>query len=55
MNELHYFRLLDRTEQQKTVQRLLASGMTEVAIASITSLSIEQIRRMAAKSSEVSA
>lgn len=47
--ELRHFLLLDRTEQEGAIRRLIASGMPEYTIATATGLSVEQIRRILAR------
>ena len=42
------FAWLDPEEQRQTGRRLLDSGVTETAVADLTGLSIEQVRRIAA-------
>jgi hypothetical protein len=47
--ELKHFLLLDRVEQEAAIRRLAASGMHDYSIATATSLSVEQIRRVLAQ------
>jgi DNA invertase Pin-like site-specific DNA recombinase len=46
--ELRYFLLLDRSEQEAAIRRLMASGMPAYTIAAATGLSVEQVRRILA-------
>lgn len=53
--ELQHFLLLPVEQQEQAIQRLMASGMSENTIGSITGLSVEMVRRILAKHQEVRA
>ncbi len=46
--ELRHFLLLGPAQQREAIMRLAASGMSDTTIATATSLSVEQIRRVLA-------
>lgn len=46
-SHLRYFNLLTVDEQKASVKRLLASHQSEHHVASLTGLSVDQVRRMA--------
>jgi transposase len=43
---MRHFLLLDRDQQEQAIRRLVASGMSEHTVASITGLSVEMVRRV---------
>jgi DNA invertase Pin-like site-specific DNA recombinase len=45
-NELIFFALLSRDEQELAIRRLASQGMSALTIATATKLSVEQIRRI---------
>jgi hypothetical protein len=46
--ELLHFLLLDSAAQEAAIRRLAASGMNDYVIASVSGLSVEQVRRILA-------
>ncbi len=48
-NRMGYFAMLTEVEQRTAIRRLAASGMSGHGIASVTGLSIEQVRRFLAE------
>jgi hypothetical protein len=49
-----YFKLLSEGEQVEAIKKLARSGMSDHAIASITALNVEMIRRILADQAAVS-
>ena len=47
--EMRHFLLLDRDQQEQAIRRLVAAGMSEHTVASVTGLSVEQVRRVLAE------
>lgn len=43
---MRHFLLLDHEQQRQAIQRLAAAGMHDTTIATATTLSVEQIRRI---------
>jgi ABC-type phosphate/phosphonate transport system ATPase subunit len=48
-NRVSYFTMLSEAEQRAAIRRLSRSGMVDHAIASITTLSVEMVRRILAE------
>ena len=53
--ELHYFALLDRSEQRAAIVRLSAEGFSDYGIAAATRLSVEFVRHVIGERREVDA
>lgn len=46
---LHHFLLLDREQQAQAITRMANTGWSDFGIATVTCLSVEQIRRILAE------
>jgi hypothetical protein len=44
-----HFQTLDRQQQAEAIRRLVATGMSELAVAQASGLAVEQVRRILAE------